>query len=102
MSETTPGPPVYDAWASDMTEDVGSLRLGSAREAEGPIVVELDGGGAGRVAIEVVRETGKPVLGIDCSPAMLEGRPGACGRAARSSCATGDMRGALARGARAA
>jgi SAM-dependent methyltransferase len=28
--------------------------------------------GSGRVAIEVVRETGKPVLGIDSSPAMLE------------------------------
>jgi SAM-dependent methyltransferase len=28
--------------------------------------------GSGRVAIEVARETGKPVLGIDSSPAMLE------------------------------
>jgi SAM-dependent methyltransferase len=28
--------------------------------------------GSGRVAIQVVRATGKPVLGIDSSPAMLE------------------------------
>jgi len=41
-----------------------------AREAEGPIVELMVG--TGRVAIEVVRATGKPVLGIDSSPAMLE------------------------------
>src|SRR5439155_1492346 len=41
-----------------------------AREADGPIVELMVG--SGRVAIEVVRQTGKPVLGIDSSPAMLE------------------------------
>src|SRR5689334_4983564 len=61
--------PVYDAWAAHMTEDVGHY-VSLAREADGPIV-EL-AVGSGRVALEVVRETGKPVLGIDSSPAMLE------------------------------
>jgi YD repeat-containing protein len=61
--------PVYDAWASDMTEDVAHY-VSLAREADGPIVELMVG--SGRVAIEVVLETGKPVLGIDSSPAMLE------------------------------
>jgi YD repeat-containing protein len=61
--------PVYDAWASDMTEDVAHY-VSLAGEADGPIVELMVG--SGRVAIEVVRETGKPVLGIDSSPAMLE------------------------------
>ncbi len=69
MSEYDPWAPIYDAWAAHMTEDVAHyLRL--AREADGPIVELMVG--SGRVAIEVVRETGKPVLGIDSSPAMLE------------------------------
>jgi SAM-dependent methyltransferase len=61
--------PVYDAWASDMTEDVAHY-VALAREADGPIVELMVG--SGRVAIEVVRATGKPVLGVDSSPAMLE------------------------------
>jgi len=61
--------PVYDAWAAHMTEDIAHY-VSLAREAEGPIV-EL-AVGSGRVAIEVVRETGKSVLGIDSSKAMLE------------------------------
>ena len=61
--------PVYDAWAADMTEDVAHY-VSLAREADGPIVELMVG--SGRVAIAVVRETGKPVLGIDSSPAMLE------------------------------
>jgi SAM-dependent methyltransferase len=61
--------PVYDAWAADMTEDVAHY-VSLAREADGPIVELMVG--SGRVAIEVVRETGKPVLGIDSSRAMLE------------------------------
>ena len=59
----------YDAWAADMTEDVAHY-VSLAREADGPIVELMVG--SGRVAIEVVRETGKPLLGIDSSPAMLE------------------------------
>jgi SAM-dependent methyltransferase len=61
--------PMYDAWASDMTEDV-AYYVDLAREADGPIVELMVG--SGRVAIEVVRSTGKQVLGIDSSPAMLE------------------------------
>ena len=69
MSEYDSWAPVYDAWAAEMTEDVAHyLRL--AQEADGPIVELMVG--TGRVAIEVVRETGKPMLGIDSSPAMLE------------------------------
>jgi SAM-dependent methyltransferase len=69
MSEYDAWAPDYDAWAAHMTEDVAHY-VSLAREADGPIV-EL-AVGSGRVAIEVVRETGKPVLGIDSSPAMLE------------------------------
>jgi SAM-dependent methyltransferase len=69
MSEYDAWAPVYDAWASDMTADVAHY-VSLAREADGPIVELMVG--SGRVAIEVVRETGKPVLGIDSSPAMLE------------------------------
>ena len=61
--------PIYDDWSAHMTEDVAHyVRL--AQETEGPLV-EL-GVGNGRVAIPVARETGRPVLGIDASPAMLE------------------------------
>jgi YD repeat-containing protein len=69
MSEYDAWAPVYDAWAADMTEDVAHY-VSLAREADGPIVELMVG--SGRVAIEVVRETGKPVIGIDSSPAMLE------------------------------
>ena len=69
VSEYDAWAPVYDAWASDMTEDVAHY-VSLAREADGPIVELMVG--SGRVAIEVVRATGKPVLGIDSSTAMLE------------------------------
>jgi len=69
MSEYDPWAADYDAWAADMTEDVTHY-VSLAREADGPIVELMVG--SGRVAIEVVHETGKPVLGIDASPAMLE------------------------------
>ena len=61
--------PIYDDWSAHMTEDVAHyVRL--AQETEGPLV-ELAVGN-GRVAIPVARETGRKVLGIDASPAMLE------------------------------
>jgi SAM-dependent methyltransferase len=69
MAEYDAWAPVYDAWATDMTEDVPHY-VQLAREADGPIVELMVG--SGRVAIEVVRETGKPVLGIDSSSAMLD------------------------------
>ena len=58
----------YDQWASEMTEDA-PFYVDLARDAEEPIV-EL-GAGTGRIAIPIARETGKRVIGIDNSPAML-------------------------------
>ena len=69
MSEYDTWAPVYDAWSAHMTEDV-AYYVDLARSADGP-VVEL-AVGSGRIAIEVVKATGKPVLGIDSSPAMLD------------------------------
>ena len=61
--------PVYDAWASDMTEDI-DFYVELAREADGP-VIEL-AAGTGRISIPIVERTRKRVIGIDLSPAMLE------------------------------
>jgi SAM-dependent methyltransferase len=52
-----------------MTADV-AFYVGLAREADGPLV-ELAVGN-GRVAIPVAQATGRGVIGIDSSPAMLE------------------------------
>jgi SAM-dependent methyltransferase len=59
----------YEAWAEAMTEDI-PFYVDLAREADGP-VVEL-AVGTGRVAVPIARETGRPVIGIDLEPAMLE------------------------------
>jgi ubiquinone/menaquinone biosynthesis C-methylase UbiE len=59
----------YDEWSAEMTADV-PFYVALAREADGPIV-EL-AVGSGRVAIPVALETGRRVIGIDSSPAMLE------------------------------
>ena len=61
--------PVYDTWASDMTEDV-DFYVELARQAEGP-VIEL-AVGTGRIAVPIAERTGKRVIGIDSSAAMLE------------------------------
>jgi SAM-dependent methyltransferase len=70
MSEYDPFAEIYDEWSQHMTvtEDV-AFYADLARETEGPIV-ELAVGN-GRVAIPVARETGRKVIGIDLSPAML-------------------------------
>jgi SAM-dependent methyltransferase len=68
VAEYDPHAADYDLWAADMVEDV-QWYVSLAREADGPIV-EL-GIGTGRVAIPIARETGKRVIGIDRSPAML-------------------------------
>jgi ubiquinone/menaquinone biosynthesis C-methylase UbiE len=68
MSQYEPFAEIYDEWSEHMTEDV-AFYVGLAREADGPIV-ELAVGN-GRVAIPVARETGRKVIGIDLSPAML-------------------------------
>jgi SAM-dependent methyltransferase len=59
----------YEDWSAHMTEDV-PFYVELAREADG-LLVELAVGN-GRVAIPVARETGRRVVGIDSSPAMLE------------------------------
>ena len=59
----------YDEWAAPITADV-PFYVELSREADGPIV-EL-AIGSGRVAIPVAQATGRPVIGIDRSPAMLE------------------------------
>lgn len=80
----------YDEWSAHMTEDV-AFYVELAREADGP-VVEL-AVGDGRVAIPVALETGKPVIGIDASPAMLErGRERAAEAGAELDLREGDMR----------
>lgn len=80
----------YDEWSAHMTEDV-AFYVELAREADGPIV-EL-AVGDGRVAIPVALETGKSVVGIDASPAMLErGRERAAEAGAELDLRLGDMR----------
>src|SRR5215472_14247237 len=64
----------YDAWADRYGEwSTGSadvpFYVGLAREADG-LLVEL-AVGTGRVAIPVAQATGRRVVGIDSSPAML-------------------------------
>src|SRR6058998_2747183 len=59
----------YEEWSAHMTADVG-FYVGLALAADGPLV-ELAVGN-GRVAIPVAQATGRRVIGIDLSPAMLE------------------------------
>lgn len=59
----------YGEWSANMTEDV-PFYVNLARASEGPLV-ELAVGN-GRVAIPVAEATGRRVIGIDSSPAMLE------------------------------
>ena len=65
----------YDAWADQYDERSAGVTadvrfyVGLAREADGPLI-EL-AVGTGRVAIPVAQATGRRVVGIDSSPAML-------------------------------
>src|SRR5438552_1470426 len=59
----------YGDWSTSVTADV-PFYVGLARDAEGPLVELAIGNG--RVAIPVAQATGRPVIGIDSSPAMLE------------------------------
>src|SRR5438874_11060713 len=59
----------YDEWSANMTADI-AFYVELARQARGPLV-ELAVGN-GRVAIPVAQTTGRPVIGIDSSPAMLD------------------------------
>jgi SAM-dependent methyltransferase len=80
----------YEEWSAHMTEDV-RFYVGLAREADGPLV-ELAVGN-GRVAIPVALATGRRVVGIDTSPAMLEqARARAAEAGAELDLREGDMR----------
>jgi ubiquinone/menaquinone biosynthesis C-methylase UbiE len=59
----------YDEWSASMTADI-DFYVDLARNANGSIV-ELAVGN-GRVAIPVARATGRSVIGIDTSAAMLD------------------------------
>lgn len=69
MTQYDPFAEVYDEWSGAMSADI-PFYVELALETEGPLV-EL-AVGTGRVAIPVARQTGRRVLGIDDSPAMLE------------------------------
>ena len=58
----------YEEWSAQMTADV-AFYVELARQADGPLVELAIGNG--RVAIPVAQATGRPVIGIDSSPAML-------------------------------
>src|SRR5215216_4494011 len=80
----------YEDWSAQMTEDV-PFYVGLARAADG-LLVELAVGN-GRVAIPVAQATGRRVLDIDRSPAMLaDGRRKAAEAAADVEFREGDMR----------
>jgi SAM-dependent methyltransferase len=58
----------YEEWSAHMTADV-AFYVELARQADGPLVELAIGNG--RVAIPVAQATGRRVIGIDSSPAML-------------------------------
>jgi SAM-dependent methyltransferase len=58
----------YEQWTADVTDDV-PFYVQLARQSGGPLV-EL-AVGDGRVAIPVAQATGRRVIGLDTSPAML-------------------------------
>ncbi len=59
----------YEEWSAHMTADV-AFYVDLARKSDGPLVELAIGNG--RVAIPVAQATGRGVIGIDSSPAMLE------------------------------
>lgn len=80
----------YEEWSAGMTADV-AFYVALALEADGPLV-ELAVGN-GRVAIPVAQATGRRVIGIDSSPAMLDqARDRAAKAAVELELIEGDMR----------
>jgi SAM-dependent methyltransferase len=80
----------YEDWSAQMTSDV-PFYVELACEADG-VVVEL-AVGSGRVAIPVAQATGRCVVGIDSSPAMLaQARAGAAEAGVELDLREGDMR----------
>ncbi|MFL5762259.1 MAG: class I SAM-dependent methyltransferase [Thermomicrobiales bacterium] len=81
---------VYEEWSAHMTADV-PFYVELAREADGPLVELAIGNG--RVAIPVAQATGRRVIGIDSSPAMLRlARAGAAEAGVELDLHEGDMR----------
>jgi len=79
----------YEEWSAGMTADVG-FYVGLALQTDGPIVELAIGNG--RVAIPVAKATGRTVIGIDTSPAMLEmARIGAAEAGVELDLREGDM-----------
>ena len=80
----------YDEWSAGMTEDV-PFYVGLAAGTDGPLVELAIGGG--RVAIPVALATGRTVIGIDSSPAMLaRARTAAAAAGVALDLREGDMR----------
>ena len=80
----------YEVWSARMTADV-PFYVQLAREADGPLV-EL-AVGTGRVAIPVAQATGRTVIGIDSSAAMLAiARENAAAAGVTLDLREGDMR----------
>ena len=80
----------YEEWSAPMTADI-PFYVELARAAEG-LLVELAVGN-GRVAIPVAQATGRLVIGIDSSPAMLaQARAGAEEAGVELDLREGDMR----------
>jgi SAM-dependent methyltransferase len=80
----------YDEWSARMTADI-PFYVGLAQEAKGPLLELAIGNG--RVAIPVARATGKRVIGVDSSPAMLaQARANAAAAGVELDLHQGDMR----------
>jgi SAM-dependent methyltransferase len=80
----------YGEWSADMTADV-AFYVELARQAAGPLVELAIGNG--RVAIPAAQATGKRVIGIDSSPAMLaQARTRAAAARVELDLREGDMR----------
>lgn len=60
----------YDEWSAHMTEDIPFYVELARKAGDGPIV-ELAVGN-GRVAVPVAKAVGRPIIGIDTSPLMLD------------------------------
>jgi ubiquinone/menaquinone biosynthesis C-methylase UbiE len=69
MSWDEPFASHYDDWSAHMTADV-AFYVSLALQADGPLVELAIGNG--RVAIPIAQATGRRVIGIDSSPAMLD------------------------------
>ena len=80
----------YDEWSAPMTQDV-PFYVELARAADGPLVELAIGNG--RVAIPVAQATGRSVIGVDSSPAMLaQARARAAEAGVELDLREGDMR----------